>query len=242
MEKAIPLNSWQDSDVEAHWDAVASRYVQENERVKETHDQRFKESIQNLQLKDGLKILNITSRDGEATDYIIQENQTCEVLNAEISAGLMEVAAKIRPGIQQKKIATYSTLPFPDGKFDRVLTLETLEHVSDPMAFLRELHRVSTADAIMVLSCPPATSEIPYRAYSLLFGGHGEGPHRFPPSKRVKKMFTLTGWNLLLHKGTVLFPVGPARFQQWGERIIERFQRTSISELGIRQFYVCNKK
>ena len=109
-------------------------------------------------------------------------------------------------------------------------------------SFLNELHRVSTADAIMVLSCPPATSEIPYRVYSLLFGGHGEGPHRFPPSGRVKKMFILTGWNLLIHKGTVLFPVGPVRFQQWGERIMERLQRTPVSELGIRQFYVCNKQ
>lgn len=242
MSSTIPLNSWQDSDVEAHWDAVASVYVQENERIKETHDQRFNESVHNLQLKDGLKILNISSRDGEATDYIMQENQTCEVLNAEISGRLMEVAAAIRSGIRQKKIATYSTIPFQDGEFDRVLTLETLEHVAEPLAFLRELHRVSTDNAIMVLSCPPATSEIPYRAYSLLFGGHGEGPHRFPPSKRVKKMFTLTGWNLLLHKGTVLFPVGPVRFRQWGERIMERFQNTFISELGIRQFYVCNKK
>jgi len=55
-------------------------------------------------------------------------------------------------------------------------------------------------------------------------------------------MFALSGWNLLQHKGTVLFPVGPARFRQWGEKIIERFQGTCISELGIRQFYVCNKK
>jgi len=78
--------------------------------------------------------------------------------------------------------------------------------------------------------------------YSFLFGGHGEGPHRFPPSKRVKKMFELTGWNLLEHRGTLLFPVGPAWFRQWGERIIGRLQKTWISELGIRQFYVCDKK
>ena len=56
----------------------------------------------------------------------------------------MEVARAIRPGIEQAKITTYSELPFSDREFDRVLSLETLEHAADPLAFLRELHRVST--------------------------------------------------------------------------------------------------
>lgn len=242
MRRSIPLNLWKDSDVEAFWDSVASIYVQENERVKDTHDQRFRATIQSLELKDGQKVLNITSRDGEATDYILKENQNCEVINAEISAGLMNLAGEIRPGIRQKKIETYSSLPFGDGEFERVLSLETLEHVAEPLEFLKELYRVSSDEAVLVLTCPPATSEIPYRIYTMLFGGHGEGPHRFPPSRRVKQMFTLTGWNLFLQRGTVLFPVGPAWFKQWGERLIERYQKTFISELGIRQIYVCNKQ
>jgi len=92
-----------------------------------------------------------------------------------------------------------------------------------------------------VLSCPPATSELPYKAYSLVFGGHGEGPHRFPSSKEVKNLLKSTGWKLELHKGTVLLPVGPLVLQRFAERFIERFQGTFISELGIRQFYVCTK-
>ena len=241
MKDLIPRNTWTDTDVEAFWDSVASVYVEENERVKDTHDQRFVESVQALKLDKACSLLNISSRDGEATDYIKHTCPDCKVLNAEISSGLMKVASEIRPEIHQQKIESYSKLPFKDKEFNRILSLETLEHVEDPLAFLEELHRVSTEEALMVLSCPPATSEFPYQVYSVLFGGHGEGPHRFPPSKRVKKMFELTGWNLLEHRGTVLFPVGPAWFRQWGERIISRFQKTWISELGIRQFYVCNK-
>ena len=241
MKMQIPENPWSDRDVEAHWDAVAPVYVKENERVGRAHDQRFREAVRYLDLDDGMKVLNITSRDGEATDYILRQNPTCRVVNAEISSGLMDVAASIRPGITQEKISTYSRLPFPDGHFDRIVSLETLEHVAEPLAFLGELHRVSHTGAILVLSCPPATSEIPYRIYSLLFGGHGEGPHRFPPSRRVKKMLSRTGWDPVLHRGTVLVPAGPDWLQRWGERIIERFQGTWISELGIRQFYVCRK-
>jgi ubiquinone/menaquinone biosynthesis C-methylase UbiE len=235
------INQWTDAEVEAHWDRVAPIYVRENERVKKTHDQRFRESIRHLALTNGMKVLNVTSRDAGADDYIRQSCPGCEVVHAEISAGLMEVAKRLRPAIRQVKLASYSVLPFPDAAFDRVLSLETLEHAADPLAFLKELHRVSTSNAVLVLSCPPATSEWPYRFYTRFFGGHGEGPHRFPASREVKEMFRETGWKLTWHKGTILVPVGPAWLQNFGERIIERSQKTFISELGIRQFYCCEK-
>lgn len=234
-------NPWTDREVEAHWDNVAGIYVRENERVKGTHDQRFRESVGCLELQPGQRVLNITSRDAEANDYILQALPEVQVINAEISRGLMEVAAKLRPGITQVKLDNYSSLPFDDGAFQRVLSLETLEHVAEPIRFLEELHRVSTSDARLVLSCPPATSELPYRVYTALFGGHGEGPHRFLPSKEVKKMFNETKWKLLKHKGTLLVPVGPGWLKNTGEKIIDRMQGTLIAELGIRQFYICEK-
>lgn len=234
-------NPWTDREVEAHWDSVSEIYVKENERVKETHDQRFLESLLHLQMKPGMKILNITSRDAEATDYIRRTMPEAKVINAEISLGLMRVAEKLRPSVAQVKLENYSFLPFKNGEFDRVLSLETLEHVSEPLQFLQELHRVSSDDARLVLSCPPATSELPYRVYTTLFGGHGEGPHRFLPSKEVKWMLGETKWKLLAHKGTVLIPVGPGWLQNFGEKLIDRMQGTFIAELGIRQFYVCEK-
>jgi 2-polyprenyl-3-methyl-5-hydroxy-6-metoxy-1,4-benzoquinol methylase len=153
----------------------------------------------------------------------------------------MEEAKKHRPYVEQVKINTYSKLPFGDEYFDSVLTLETLEHVEQPLQFLLELHRVARPGARMVLSCPPATSEIPYQLFTFLFGGHGEGPHKFPSSRKVKKWLDQTGWKLLEHKGTVLIPVGPKFLRNFGEKIIARTQNTIISELGIRQFFVCEK-
>lgn len=234
-------NSWTDKDVEAHWDSVASIYVKENEKVKDAHDQRFRESIKHLELFADCRVLNISSRDCEADDYIKSAMPGCNVNNAEISSGLIRIAEGLRPLAYQTKIDSFSALPFNDGSFDRVLSLETLEHVANPIEFLKELYRVSTSDARLVLSCPPATSELPYRLYSLIFGGHGEGPHNFPSSKKVKKMLNFAGWKLLIHKGTVLFPVGPLCLQKFAERIIESCQGSFISEMGIRQFFVCNK-
>lgn len=234
-------NPWTDKDVEAHWDRVAHIYVEENDRVKATHDQRFRESIRHLELSPESRVLNITSRDGEAEKYLREQSPDAHILHAEISAGLMNVASRMNPGLNQMKIDNYSRLPYSDGEFDRILSLETLEHVAEPLSFLSELHRVSRKGSVMVLSCPPGTSEIPYRVYSYLFGGHGEGPHIFPPSRRVKKWLAETGWNLKIHKGTILIPVGPVSLQKFGEKIIDRFQKTFISELGIRQFYICER-
>ena len=234
-------NSWSDREVEAHWDSVADIYVKENEKVRHAHEQRFLETVRYLDLSPGQKLLNVTSRDCEAEDYIAKACSDVDVVHAEISGGLMRVAARLRPGARQVKLDTYSDLPFGDGEFDRIISLETLEHVAEPAFFLSELYRVAKVGSRLVLSCPPATSEIPYRIFTWLFGGHGEGPHRFPPSREVKNMLATAGWKLILHRGTVLLPVGPVWIQEAGEWIIRKMQKTFISELGIRQFYVCEK-
>lgn len=240
-QKVNAKNNWTDQNVENHWDAVAHIYISENNKVKDAHDQRFSFSVPHLKLHAGLSLLNITSRDGEAATYLQKAEPGISILNAEISQGLMDVASALNPNLKQIKLSTYSSLPFADHSFDRILSLETLEHASDPLAFLNELYRVAKPGAIMVLSCPPATSEIPYRVYTFLFGGHGEGPHKFPSSRKVKHWLAYTGWELTHHEGTVLMPVGPAFLRNTGEKIISRMQGTFIAELGIRQFYVSIK-
>jgi len=234
-------NNWSDSEVEAHWDRVADIYVRENTRVKHIHDQRFQETIRYLELQEGQKILNVSSRDCEAEDYIRRATGKVEILHAEISSGLIRIAGEIHPKVRQYKIETYSSLPFMEEEFDRIISLETLEHVSDPDKFLYELFRVAKSGAKMVLSCPPATSEIPYRFYTFFFGGHGEGPHRFPRSAEVKESLQNSGWKLIIHRGTILIPFGPLWLQRQGEKVIQRFQQSFVSELGIRQIYVCEK-
>lgn len=49
-------------------------------------------------------------------------------------------------------------LPFSDGEFDVVISSETIEHVENPRAFLRELVRVMRPGGRMILSTPNVTA------------------------------------------------------------------------------------
>lgn len=55
-------------------------------------------------------------------------------------------------------------------------------------------------------------------------------------------MMKEAGWLLQHHEGTLLLPVGPNFLKNWAEWLIRKLQRTFISELGIRQFYVAKKE
>ena len=45
-------------------------------------------------------------------------------------------------------------LPFEDVSFDMVVSLETIEHLNSPEAFLREIKRVVKAGGTIIISCP----------------------------------------------------------------------------------------
>ena len=138
-------NTWNDSDVEAHWDRVASIYIEENDKLKDTHDQRFVESIEYLQLKSGQKIINITSRDCEANDYVIRKEENVEVINTEISSGLMSEAQQRRPYIKQLKIDSYSKLPFEDASFDAVSYQYKSVWINGPIYIFIMLLRINSS-------------------------------------------------------------------------------------------------
>ncbi len=45
-------------------------------------------------------------------------------------------------------------IPFEDNRFDYVLCTEVMEHVPEPAAFLREIHRVMKPDGILIMTTP----------------------------------------------------------------------------------------
>jgi len=221
------------------WDGVADIYDETNEKIGSAHQQRFIESFKYLQIKPNQKILNIWSRTGKAIPFFRQCNDI-DLYNLEVSPLIMAKAQKKFPG-ERFQLTDLKKTNFANDFFDNILSLETLEHAPEPTEFLKELYRVLKPGGQLILSLPPKTAEIPLIIYELFFKNHGEGPHNFLSSKKVKKMLRAVGFELICHKGTLLCPVGPIWVQKCGEKIINYLQKTPIREFGIRQFYVCKK-
>jgi len=227
-------------EVKTFWDGVAEIYEIENNKIHETHHQRFVESVRYLGLKNGDKVLNVWSRTGSAIPFLKNKNQDIELYNLEVSPQMIRRAKEKFPE-EWFEMTDLSKINFPDNHFDHILSLETLEHCPKPSVFIKELSRLLKPGGKLVLSTPPASCEPFYAVYSLFGLGHGEGPHKFLSSKTVKRMLIESNFNILEHRGTLLVPLGPKFLKTLGEKIIKKFQNTFVSELGIRQFYVCSK-
>lgn len=233
-------NSFTIEQVRQFWNKTANIYESANQIFEDAHLQRFQEAIKHLELKPDQKILNIWSRTGLAIPYLRKKCLNLDIVNLEVSPEFIKIAEKKFPQ-ENFQETDLNRLTFRDNFFDRVLSLETLEHTPDPLGLLKELHRVIKPNGLLVMSLPPARAEFPLKIYEFFFDNHGEGPHKFLPSKKVKKLLKEAGFKLRLHRGTLLIPVGPRWLKNFGERIIDKLQKTPISEFGIRQFYVSEK-
>jgi len=226
--------------VRKHWNTVANIYDSENSKFGYTHLQRFHEALKHVELSPGQKVLDVFTRTGNGIRFFKERCPHITMVGMELSENMLALAQKKIPGSPFVHGSPHS-LPFRDSVFHIVLSLETLEHVPSPLEFLLELHRVMKPRARLVMSLPPATAEYTSVISDMLSIGHGEGPHRFLSSAKVKNMVRVVGFELLLHKGTVLLPIGPEVIKRWVGRVERVFDGSIIAEMGIRQFYICQK-
>jgi SAM-dependent methyltransferase len=70
----------------------------------------------------------------------------------------LEAVAYARSGYSEANLVFCSMdaacLTFRDGTFDRVTSIEVIEHLSDPARYVAEIRRVMKADGMLVLSTP----------------------------------------------------------------------------------------
>ena len=234
-------NSFSLRDVQEHWDKVSDEYDHTNEEHAQTHDQRWVEATKHMDLDPGMVILDIFCRTGDAIKYLAKECEDVIIIGAELSGGMLNQARKKYPQNMFLLVSPHA-LPFKDNSFDIVLSLETLEHIPDPPLFLSEIRRVLKANGKLVMSLPPSTAEYTSIIVDLLHLHHGEGPHKFLSPKTVKRIIKKADLELIKHKGTLLIPVGPKFLRDFGVKIEDKIQSTFLREVGIRQFYICEKK
>ncbi len=111
----------------------------------------FFKSIDSVIPAEAANVLEIGCGAGFSTECLAQKLRGKHFEASDVSEELAEMAQKRNPDIIVGTESIYS-LKRPDNGFDLILALEVLEHLENPDAALKELHRVS--NKYVILSVP----------------------------------------------------------------------------------------
>jgi len=102
----------------------------------------------------GRRVLDVACGEGYGSK-LLKDWGALSVVGMDVSG---EAIAKAKQNFAEEGITFLcgdaEQLPFDDKQFDLVVSFETIEHLEYPEDFLREIARVKTEDAIVVISCP----------------------------------------------------------------------------------------
>ena len=102
----------------------------------------------------GKRVLDAACGEGYGS-RLMHDWGAASVVGVDISETAVQTAEKIFGNKNVKYIAhDVEELPFPDHSFDVVVSLETIEHLSNPSIFLKELRRVLKKNGTAIISCP----------------------------------------------------------------------------------------
>lgn len=116
---------------------------------------RAKRMIQQLELKNVDKILDLGCGDGYYSYLLSRISLKIEVIGIDNHVAAIESAKR-----QARKrnikfiIGNAEKLPFPENYFDKIVMSEIIEHVKDDERVLREARRVLKQGGILVLTTP----------------------------------------------------------------------------------------
>ncbi len=122
-----------------------------------------------LQLADGDRVLDAASGSGFELTLMARLRRVCAV-GVEPATAELGLARQRDPQARLAQ-ARLEQLPFADASFDKILSSETLEHLADDAAGLRELLRVLRPGGRLAISVP-----------------HANFPFAWDPISRVRRM------------------------------------------------------
>lgn len=233
-------NDFTSIEVRDFWNSVSHKYEDANSKIQEVHDQRYIEALENINPKDNLKVLNLWSRMGRSLKYFRPEFKNSEIINMEISTDMLEIAKQRYP--QEKFFETdLVKIDWQDNYFDRIISLETLEHSPRPLELIKEFYRVLKPGGICVMSLPPATAEIILVVYEIFVDNHGEGPHKFLSYNTVRNMLKQTDFDLIEHHPTLIIPFNNKYMKMLNSFCEKNYKKLFLTEFGLRHFYILEK-
>lgn len=142
-------------------------------------------------------------------------SRAAQVIGADFSMAALQIARKksMQNGQNSALIALAQAdaqnLPFADGSFDAIISCETIEHLPDPLAALKEMARVCRAGGLMYLTTPNYFNAMGlYYIYARLRHRRAT-PGADQPFDRaflfpeIRQMLQRAGWKIIRSDGTV---------------------------------------
>ena len=147
-----------------------------------------------------------------------------DVCGVEISPDAADVAIK-RFGLDVR-IGDLAAARFPAQSFDVVFMGDVIEHLHNPVATLKELHRIMTPGGILVLACPTQTNTLFSRLGFAVYGMLGKTVSvSLPPyhlfeyrPKSMRRLLQGTGFALRRLHGGLIPPSSIALRGSWMHR------------------------
>jgi demethylmenaquinone methyltransferase/2-methoxy-6-polyprenyl-1,4-benzoquinol methylase len=133
------------SGLAASWDEAHAR-PQEQEKLR-----RF---AVHFRLRPGERVLDAGCGSGRLIPLVLQAvGAGGSLVELDFAPGMVDLArGKAEDERVQFIVGDVHQLPFPDGRFDRVIALALLPHLDDPGMALREFHRVLRPDGMLVIA------------------------------------------------------------------------------------------
>lgn len=240
--KYLTTKEWTFSEIGDFWDSVID-YDEINKNTP-SYFRRFVDGFRLSDLPNESYILDICSRTGIGTLFFWERKKIKKAVCADFSKSFLEVCARRlneQGIIFEQKLVQSLPLPFEEEEFDGILCFETVEHVSRPDIFIKELSRVLKKGGEIILTTPNNLWEPIFSVAAVLRLHHSEGPHRCISKKRLRKYIKSAGLTIEKEDTTVLTPAGPSILIRAGEWIEKRSKNSLMPLIGLRRIFICRK-
>lgn len=105
------------------------------------------------QYAKGLRVLDVASGEGYGSHLLAQV--AASVVGVDLSADAVAHAAVRYPASNLRYVAASCThIAEPDASFDVIVSFETIEHITEHEAFLREVNRLLVPGGLFIISSP----------------------------------------------------------------------------------------
>lgn len=146
--------------------------VKVGEMMNFTNGNMIAKAIESLNLAFANSVLEIGPGNGCHAKDIISKDESITYTAIDISPLMVEEARKLNAGLENVsfQLADGSSIPFGEGRFDKILTTNTIYFWQDAQGYANEIARVLAKDGTVTIGFIPESTmrHIPFAKYGFM--------------------------------------------------------------------------